>query len=216
MIPLYVYSLLDCRIRLLIFTNSTSDSRLLYIKVLLASSMRGKLYILVSSLLSWTFVSFISLCIVFAWYSKYARYLVSYRPPHRVMGEYGYSVEPVTQILTSMFGTPVWSSHTPSYWWGHLYIFAPVGSGEGHTAYFYKRVNIPTRFNSASMPKVKLPARKGFAESDEEVFCDPSFLPAVTDAVSKVASFLVKTNDLLASHLTSARPTRTRRPRELA
>ena len=37
-------------------------------------------------------------------YSKYAQYLISYRPPHRVMGEYGYAVEPVDQILTSMFG----------------------------------------------------------------------------------------------------------------
>jgi len=109
------------------------------------------------------------------------------------MGEYGYAVEPVTQILTSMFG-----------------------SGEGHTAYFYKRINIPTQFNSARMPKVKLPARKGFAETDEEVFCDPAFLPAVSDAVSKVVIFQGKTNELLASHLSSARPTRTRRPRVLA
>lgn len=90
-----------------------------------------------------------------------------------------------------------------------------VGSGEGHTAYVYKRVDIPTQFNSARMSKVKLPARKGFAEVDEEVFCDPAFLPAVTDAVSKVSEFSLKTNELLASHLTSSRPTRTRKPRNL-
>jgi len=37
--------------------------------------------------------------------SVHAQYLVSYRPPHRVAGEeYGYDVELVHQMSTSMFG----------------------------------------------------------------------------------------------------------------
>jgi hypothetical protein len=37
--------------------------------------------------------------------SCHAEYLVSYRPPHRVIDEYGYAVEFLEQFNTSMHGT---------------------------------------------------------------------------------------------------------------
>jgi hypothetical protein len=36
--------------------------------------------------------------------STHAQYLVSYRPPRRVMHEYGYDVEPIGKLSTSMTG----------------------------------------------------------------------------------------------------------------
>ena len=51
--------------------------------------------------------------------SCHARYLVSYRPPHRVLREYGYEVELVAQAPTSMHGSQEVRSagrlHTPSH-----------------------------------------------------------------------------------------------------
>jgi hypothetical protein len=64
--------------------------------------------------------------------SMYAKYFISYRPPHRVIHEYGYDVEFMSQFLTSMHG-----------------------SGEGHTVYFYKRLN-PLGKEPANSIKVTL------------------------------------------------------------
>lgn len=36
--------------------------------------------------------------------SCHGRYLISYRPPHRVIDEYGYKVELIDQVSTSMHG----------------------------------------------------------------------------------------------------------------
>jgi len=78
--------------------------------------------------------------------SVHARYLVSYRPPHRVIHEYGYEVELVEQSNTSMHG-----------------------SGESHMAYFYKRTNTPAQPTASSF-KIKIPKRRNFrGEKDEEV-----------------------------------------------
>jgi hypothetical protein len=54
----------------------------------------------------------------------YAKYFISYRPPHRVIDEYGYNVEYMHHFLTSMHGTfcdkallrpPVTLQHLPPY-----------------------------------------------------------------------------------------------------
>jgi len=58
--------------------------------------------------------------------SQYAEYLVSYRPPRRVIDEYGYAVKFIDQMSTSMHG-----------------------SGENHMAYFYKRTSaVPALTNA--------------------------------------------------------------------
>ena len=68
--------------------------------------------------------SFLYIFLIFSiWLcSIYAKYLISYRPPHRVIHEYGYAVEEMTHFITSMHGEhctvvlywPVCSSYT---WW---------------------------------------------------------------------------------------------------
>lgn len=83
--------------------------------------------------------------------SVHATHLVSYRPPARVIDEYGYAVEFVDKLNTSMFG-----------------------SGENHTAYFYKRINREGKHAlSGAVPagctKVVIKARPGFSEKDVAV-----------------------------------------------
>lgn len=94
-----------------------------------------------------------------------------------------------------------------------LYV-CKLGSGEGHTAYFYKRTNQPpvtsARVDQA-LPQVLIPARLGFDEEDELVYCDPAFHTAVTDAVGKLDVFRAKTHELLQRHLSAGRPVRSRR-----
>jgi len=99
--------------------------------------------------------------------SVHSRYLVSYRPPHRVIHEYGYEVELVDQLPTSMYG-----------------------SGESHMAYFYKRTNAPMSSTAAesqpNLKKLTLPQRPGFDEEDDTVFCDKAFMLCAKLAVGPV------------------------------
>jgi len=77
-----------------------------------------------------------------------------------------------------------------------------LGSGEGHTAYFYKRMmpkRMPRRSRANVMPcpeiarqvtarqvTVMLPARgQGATSDDEEILCDPCFLGAINVALSR-------------------------------
>ena len=72
-----------------------------------------------------------------------------------------------------------------------------LGSGEGHTAYFYKRMTpkgMPRRSRANVMPRleiarqvtVMLPARgQGATSDDEEILCDPCFLGAIDVALSR-------------------------------
>lgn len=103
--------------------------------------------------------------------SMYAQYLVSYRPPHRVIEEYGYEVEIVDQIPTSMHG-----------------------SGESHTAYFYRRsaASLAARMTEtqastqANLKKLVMQRRPGFDEVDQTVFCDKAFYVCSKTAVGSV------------------------------
>ena len=125
--------------------------------------------------------------------SQYAQYLVSYRPPRRVIEEYGYEVELVDQITTSMHG-----------------------SGEGHMAYFYRRTNQPPKLTSAERARLKslsLPARTGFNEKTESVLCDPAFVHCAQLAVGDVAELAAYASEVVDnSLLSSERPKRERRP----
>lgn len=86
------------------------------------------------------------------------------------------------------------------------------GSGEGHTAYFYKRVNIPKVSSVSTLPIVRLPKRSGFEETDEDVHCDPVFIDAIATAVDELKATQAKIGKLFEYHLNSSRPVRNRKP----
>eukprot|EP00607_Mallomonas_marina_P010014 CAMPEP_0182422864 /NCGR_PEP_ID=MMETSP1167-20130531/8682_1 /TAXON_ID=2988 /ORGANISM="Mallomonas Sp, Strain CCMP3275" /LENGTH=472 /DNA_ID=CAMNT_0024601297 /DNA_START=33 /DNA_END=1451 /DNA_ORIENTATION=+ len=141
--------------------------------------------------------------------SIHARYLISYRPPHRVAGEeYGYNVELVGQMPTHMHG-----------------------SGEVHTAYFYKRILPPSLSLSLSLPSapptgtsfLTLPGRKENNEQDERVVCDDMFLSTVTLAAGRERENERERGRELAEHcsrlvqsfLNEGRPKRERKSRNI-
>ena len=128
--------------------------------------------------------------------SQYAQYLVSYRPPRRVIEEYGYAVDFITQMTTSMHG-----------------------SGEGHMAYFYKRNNAVPKISTearSNLKKVNFPRRPGFDEKSVDILCDTSFEECVKLAVGDIAPLLEHATEIVGTHLlSSTRPVRDRKPRRL-
>eukprot|EP01041_Mallomonas_annulata_P012339 gene12339-25963_t len=133
--------------------------------------------------------------------SVHCRYLISYRPAHRVAGEeYGYNVELIGQMPTHMHG-----------------------SGEVHTAYFYKRLPTPPppSLLADNLPDdaviITLPARSRIAGDTElSVACASVFKNAIELAVGPIAALAAHANALSQAHLAEGRPTRTRKPRVLA
>ena len=110
--------------------------------------------------------------------------------------EYGYAVELVDQITTSMHG-----------------------SGEGHMAYFYKRTSVAPKLNTAGarassgLKQLTLPARPGFNEKDEKVFCDPSFFECASLAVGEIAPLSAFAREIVRDQLlSSTRSVRERTP----
>jgi len=123
--------------------------------------------------------------------SVHARYLVSYRPPYRVINEYGYNVECIQQFSTKMFG-----------------------SGEIHMAYFYRRLGpFPEIAEGDGVSIITIPAREGVVETDEEVACADAFITAVQLASGDIFQLKEKTKEQVMSFLNSGRPQRTRRAR---
>ena len=123
--------------------------------------------------------------------STYAEWFISYRPPRRVIEEYGYEVEFISQMMTSMHG-----------------------SGEGHTVYFYKRA-VPLVRPPAVERQVTLSKRAGIEEGDAVISCDAAFVDAVKLATGPVADLRQHADASVAEHLASERPRRERRPRVL-
>jgi hypothetical protein len=111
--------------------------------------------------------------------SVHGRYLISYRPPHSVINEYGYAVKLVDQVPTRM-----------------------TVSRETHTCYFYKRTNKPATPKPSDITIV-LPARTEFeskGEVDEEVVCDPCFKDAVLLAVGSMNPLKRQVDQLYLNH----------------
>ena len=124
----------------------------------------------------------------------HAECLVSYRPPRRVIHEYGYAVTFVDQVLCSMHGE--WMMRFCFYCIS-LFIATNTrvaqnstntGSGEGHTAYIYMRANkapkVPTL---PGQTVLSIPGRLSLNEADAEVYCDETFFHASKLAVGPVA-----------------------------
>jgi len=125
--------------------------------------------------------------------SVHAMYLVSYRPPRRILEEYGYKVEYITKMATSM-----------------------TGSGESHTAYFYKRSNRPGVHElkgpaPAGCVKVTIPPRSGFAEKAVTVACAACYEKAVRAAVGDSGALLREAAVTVQSHFDEGRPSRDRK-----
>lgn len=98
--------------------------------------------------------------------SCHAEYLISYRPPARVIEEYGYDVELIDQMPTNMHG-----------------------SGEVHTCYFYRRSSMPhATIARPGCSKVILPARPGTDDQAITLVTADLFKDAVISA-SGVSSF---------------------------
>jgi len=129
--------------------------------------------------------------------SVHAQYLVSYRPPHRVIDEYGYKVVLVDQLPTSMHG-----------------------SGESHMAYVYRRTNTPmTETAAAQQPNLKrlvCPRRPGFDEQDQNVWSDKAFYQTAKLAVGPVDALRTHCAGVVDVLLNSAKPKRERKPRVMA
>lgn len=124
----------------------------------------------------------------------HARYLISYRPPHRVIDEYGFNVELVTKHDTAMFG-----------------------SGEHHMAYFYRRLGrFPTK---SKQTQITLPAvtrdHGRVSLPSERVYCDPMFFDAASLAVGNFNALHAHVLKVTADHLNSPRARRIRTSRKL-
>lgn len=127
--------------------------------------------------------------------SVHCEYLISYRPPHRIMNEYGYLVTPVAQIPTSMHG-----------------------SGEIHTAYFYKRANQPASLRAK--PGVSIITLKGRDHvpgdsANETIACDDLFKKSVLLAAGSAEDAAEDVKNAVETLTASGRPVRERKPRVL-
>jgi hypothetical protein len=87
-----------------------------------------------------------------------------------------------------------------------------AGSGEGHTAYFYRRVNVPPKkpVAGANVEVIDIPKRSGESGDAEAVFSDRCWAQdirlAVTDKLRDVVT------DLYLGNMHTARPVRERKP----
>ena len=108
--------------------------------------------------------------------------------------EYGYDVEFIEQLPTSMHG-----------------------SGEGHMAYFYRRTSSAPKLTAAQTnakyTKVCLPARPAMDEKDTNVLCDPLFAACVKLAAGDVAALQAEAEKVVEETLSAERPKRERRTR---
>ncbi len=137
---------------------------------------------------------------------------MSYRPPRRVIKEYGYNVEFIARHLTSMFGKNVHIDHNHKMDIFFICIFS--GSGEGHTAYFYKRIGtIPSTPVLSNQKSLTIPKRTNFrlAESDTEVYCDELFYEPAKQATQEVEILAETVKIAIDEHLNSGRSKRTTR-----
>lgn len=127
--------------------------------------------------------------------SVHCEYLISYRPPHRIMNEYGYLVTPVAQIPTSMHG-----------------------SGEIHTAYFYKRANDPSPLREkAGVSIITINGRDHVKEDarTERIACDNLFKDSVLLAAGSAQDAVENVQAAVETLTASGRPVRERRVRVL-
>ena len=110
------------------------------------------------------------------------------------MEEYGYEVELVDQLATSMHG-----------------------SGESHMCYIYRRTNVPMTEAQASacahLQRITLPSRPGMPEQDALVYCDKAFAATVRLAAGPIDALRQHAAAVVQDQMDAARPKRERRPR---
>lgn len=154
---------------------------------------------------------------------------MSYRPPRRVIHEYGFEVEEMFKMPTSMTGklkdifcqllTYLLVSFTeislgPCYLSTHMP--GTAGSGESHTAYFYKRTNTPAccvARTGTSM--LAVPARAGSLLRHSDVVCSDYFRESIELALGPVEALAEHVESVSNKILNSGRPKRERKQRNL-
>jgi hypothetical protein len=95
-----------------------------------------------------------------------------------------------------------------------FYCSCLLGSGEGHTAYIYKRTNkAPLKPTLPNQVVLKIPGRASLNEADSECYCDQAFFAGSALAVGPVADLREYVSGVVAEHLSSARPKRERKAR---
>lgn len=125
--------------------------------------------------------------------STHAKYLVSYRPPRRVIDEYDYNVKAIGKIPTSM-----------------------TGSGEVHTAYFYQRTNSPAPCQPREGTTIiHVPGIDGL-QTGTDFVCSNYFKECVELALGPVSQLADHVNVISNKILNSGRPKRTRKTRNLS
>lgn len=91
------------------------------------------------------------------------------------------------------------------------------GSGEGHTAYIYKRANKPPKMPTLPAQTVlKIPGRLSLQEEDCEVYCDETFHEACRLAVGEVGELREYVKGVVKQHLEGDRSKRERKPRVIS
>lgn len=139
--------------------------------------------------------------------SVHSKFLVSYRPPHRVIDEYLYEVELVDRVPTSMHGNT-----SEMIYYAFSYVFSHrLGSGEVHTAYIYKRTTKPPSITSNDNV-IRIPGREEFEEEEEDVACDPLFYPAIKTLLEGVHGLHSYVQSVSKDHMAAGRPARERKP----
>lgn len=125
--------------------------------------------------------------------STHAQYLVSYRPPRRVIKEYGFDVEEIGKMPTSM-----------------------TGSGESHTAYFYKRTSSPAPCVARTGTSLlTVPAREASDLRHSDVVCSNYFKESIEHALGPVQTLARHVESVSDQILNAGRPKRERKPRNL-
>ena len=91
-----------------------------------------------------------------------------------------------------------------------------AGSGESHTAYFYKRTNSPAPLKArAGVSMLQVPARESTRPHVSEVVCSNYFRSGIELALGPVNELVQHVDEVSNKILNSGRPKRERKPRNL-
>ena len=91
-----------------------------------------------------------------------------------------------------------------------------IGSGESHTAYFYKRTSSPASCNPRNGTSlIQVPTREGSNNDVLEFVCSNYFKECIENALKPVDVFSQQVELISNKILNSGRPKRTKKPRKL-
>jgi hypothetical protein len=99
-------------------------------------------------------------------------------------------------------------------------MFDILGSGEGHTAYIYRRISSDTDAvvdrDVPNQKSLKIPGRAEIHEEDVEVTCDAAFYEASKLALGDSSILKAYTKTIILNHMDAGRPKRDRKMRVIS